>query len=63
MATIHLKGPGLNDYFARELVRDLGAEGARKATCGAAREAVERVIGQKHAEGKPSNSSANSSKA
>lgn len=44
MPTIHLKGPGLNDWFAEHLVRDLGPEGARKTTCGPAREAVDRVI-------------------
>ena len=50
MATIHLKGPGLNNYFAEQLVRDEGPEAARKKTCGPMREAVERVIAQKQQE-------------
>lgn len=44
MATINLKGPGLNDWFAEQIVRDRGAEGARKGTTGKMRDAVERVI-------------------
>lgn len=46
MPTIHLKGPGLNDYFAESLVRDKGPEAAREKTCGPMLEAVERVIAQ-----------------
>lgn len=44
MATIHFKGPGLNNWFAEQLVRDEGPEEALKKTCGPMREAVERVI-------------------
>ena len=44
MRTIHLKGPGLNDFFAEQLVKDYGAEIARDRTCGPARAAVERVV-------------------
>ena len=44
MPTIHLKGPGLNNWFAEQLVRDEGAEAARMKTCGPMLEAVERVI-------------------
>lgn len=46
MPTIHLKGPGLNNWFAEQLVRDHGHEAAREGTCGPMREAVERVIEQ-----------------
>jgi hypothetical protein len=46
MPTIHLKGPGLNNWFAEQLVRDKGPEGAREGTAGKMREAVERVIAQ-----------------
>ena len=44
MATIKLKGPGLNDWFAEQLVKDHGQEGARAKCCGPALAAVERVI-------------------
>ena len=50
MPTIHLKGPGLNDYFAEQLVRDKGPEAARENTCGPMLEAVERVIAQNSAQ-------------
>ena len=46
MPTIHLKGPGLNNWFAEQLVRDKGPEGARERTSGNMREAVEHVIAQ-----------------
>ncbi|MHB1053502.1 MAG: hypothetical protein ACYCZT_10595 [Thiobacillus sp.] len=46
MPTIRLKGPGLNLWFAEQLVRSEGPEAAREKTCGAAREAVERVIAE-----------------
>ena len=44
MATIKLKGPGVNDYFAEQIVKNHGADEARERTCGPMREAVERVI-------------------
>ncbi|HWK70000.1 MAG TPA: hypothetical protein VNS29_04080 [Burkholderiaceae bacterium] len=44
MATVHLKGPGLNDWFAEQIVKDHGAEEALNRTCGPARQAVLRVI-------------------
>ena len=50
MATIKLKGPGLNDWFAEQLVKDHGADGARAKCCGPALAAVERVIARKAAE-------------
>lgn len=46
MPTINLKGPGLNNWFAEQLVRDKGPEAARESTCGPMRAAVERVIDQ-----------------
>lgn len=46
MPTIHLKGPGLNDWFAEKIVRDEGPEAARKKCCGPMLEAVERVIAE-----------------
>ena len=50
MATIKLKGPGLNDWFAEQLVKDHGPDGARAKCCGPALEAVERVIARMEAE-------------
>lgn len=44
MATVTLKGPALNDYFAEKLVEDVGPDEARERTCGPMLEAVERVI-------------------
>lgn len=44
MATIKLKGPGLNDWFAEQLVKDHGPDAARSKCCGPALAAVERVI-------------------
>lgn len=44
MATIKLKGPGLNDWFAEQLVKDHGPEVARSKCCGPALASVERVI-------------------
>jgi len=49
MATIKLKGPGLNDWFADQLVKDHGPEGARAKCCGPALAAVERVISRMEA--------------
>lgn len=42
--TIKLKGPGLNDWFAEQLVKDCGPDAAREKTCGPSLESVERVI-------------------
>lgn len=44
MGMIKLTGPGINDWFAEQLVKDCGADAAREKTCGPSREAVERVI-------------------
>lgn len=50
MATLKLKGPGLNDWFAKQIVKEHGADEARKRTCGPMLEAVERVIKRFEAE-------------
>lgn len=50
MATIKLKGPGLNDWFAEQLVKDHGPEAARSKCSGPALAAVERVIARMEAE-------------
>ena len=50
MATIRLKEPGLNNWFAEQLVKDNGPEGARAKCCGPMLEAVERVIARMEAE-------------
>lgn len=44
MVMIKLTGIGINEWFAEQLVKDLGADAAREKTCGPSREAVERVI-------------------
>jgi hypothetical protein len=44
MPTIHLKGPGLNDYFAHRMVKDSGPEEALNNSTGPMRKAVLRVI-------------------
>ncbi len=44
MATINLKGPGLNNFFAERLVKEHGPDGAREKCCGEMLAAVERVI-------------------
>lgn len=41
---IHLKGPGLNDWFAEQMVDMYGAEAALEKTAGPMHEAVKRVI-------------------
>ena len=50
MATIKLKGPGLNDWFAEQLVKDHGPDIARSKCCGPALAAVERVIARMESE-------------
>lgn len=42
--TVKLKGPGLNDWFAEQLVKEHGPALAREKCCGPALAAVERVI-------------------
>lgn len=49
MSTIKLKGPGLNDFFAEEMVKTHGAAYARAHSCGEMLEAVERVIAAQQA--------------
>ena len=44
MATIKIKGRGLNDLFAERLVEDYGPDVARDKCCGEMLKAVERVI-------------------
>lgn len=45
MPTVRIKGsPALNDWFAEELVKDHGADGAREKVAGPMLAAVERVI-------------------
>lgn len=44
MTTIHLKGAGLNDYFAEKIVENDGAQHALDHSCGPMLKAVERVI-------------------
>ena len=44
MATIKVSGKGVNNWFAEQLVKDLGAEEARNRTCGPMLEAVEQAI-------------------
>lgn len=45
MKTIRIKGsPALNDWFAEQLVKEHGPDGARGKVCGPALDAVERVI-------------------
>lgn len=43
--TVRIKGsPSLNDWFAEQMVKDQGPEGAREGCVGPMLEAVERVI-------------------
>ena len=44
MASIKVSGKIANNWFAAQLVQDLGADEARNRTCGYMREAVERAI-------------------
>jgi hypothetical protein len=46
MATVKLKGPGLNCWFAEMLVKDHGPEGARERCTGPMLKAVEAVIAE-----------------
>lgn len=54
MPTIRIKGsPALNDWFAAQLVKEHGADGAREKVCGPALAAVERVIAATPPQPKP----------
>ena len=44
MATTKVSGKIANNWFAEQLVQDLGADEARNRTCGYMREAVEQAI-------------------
>lgn len=44
MASIKVSGKIANNWFAEQLVQDLGADEARNRTCGYMREAVEQAI-------------------
>lgn len=44
MVTKRITGPGLNLWFAEQIVKDQGPEKARENTAGAMRAAVEAVI-------------------
>lgn len=44
MTTVALKGAPARNWFAEQLVKDHGADGARERTCGSMRKAVEQVI-------------------
>jgi hypothetical protein len=46
MATLKLKGPGLNCWFAEQLVKDHGPDGARDRCSGPMLAAVEAVIAE-----------------
>lgn len=49
MATIHLKGKGLNDWIAYSMIQDKGPTAARRASCGPMLEAVRAIIAQRRA--------------
>ena len=44
MTSVKVSGKIANNWFAEQLVQDLGAEEARNRTCGYMREAVEQAI-------------------
>ena len=44
MASVKVSGKIANNWFAEQLVQDLGADEARNRTCGYMREAVEQAI-------------------
>jgi hypothetical protein len=44
MATVKLTGPGLNNWFAEQMVKDYGPDGARDRCSGPMLAAVEAVI-------------------
>jgi len=44
MASIKVSGKIVNNWFAEQLVQELGADEARNRTCGYMREAVEQAI-------------------
>jgi hypothetical protein len=45
--TVRLTGPGLNCWFAEQLVKDHGPQGARERCAGPMLKAVEAVIAEK----------------
>lgn len=50
--TIKLKGPGLNEFFAREMLKTMTPDEARAKVAGPALAALERVIAENNAQGK-----------
>jgi hypothetical protein len=62
MPTIHLKGPGLNYYFAESMVEQYGPEEAKERSSGPMLKAVERVIARREAEQKKENDSGTGTK-
>ena len=44
MSTLHLKGPGLNNFFAESMVKDKGPLQALQKSAGPMREAVRDII-------------------
>ena len=44
MTSVKISGKIANNWFAEQLVQDLGADEARNRTCGYMREAVEQAI-------------------
>lgn len=44
MKTVTIKGPAARNWFAEQLVKDYGADGALERTCGPMRKAVEAEI-------------------
>lgn len=44
MVSVKVNGKIANNWFAEQLVQDLGADEARNRTCGYMREAVEQAI-------------------
>ena len=44
MTSVKVSGKIANNWFAEQLVQDLGADEARNRTCGYMREAVEQAI-------------------
>jgi hypothetical protein len=49
MSTIRVTGPGLNNWFAEQLVKDHGPQGARELCSGPMLAAVEAVIAEQEA--------------
>lgn len=47
MSSVRVKGPGLNDWIAEQIVNDCGAVEALNRTSGPMRKAVEKVIAER----------------